>query len=136
MKELKELVRPNIWALEPYSCARDEFKGMDAHVFLDANESPYNENFNRYPDPLCRDLCDAIGEYEGVDPSYVICGNGAADIIFRFAGAMKNKKALVTAPTFSEYETALTANGCTVERYLLKEENGFHVDASRITRQE
>lgn len=83
---------------------------------------------DRYPDPLCRDLCDAIGEYEGVDPSYVICGNGAADIIFRFAEAMKNKKALVTAPTFSEYETALTANGCTVERYLLKEENGFHVD--------
>ena len=83
---------------------------------------------DRYPDPLCRDLCDAIGAYEEVDPSYVICGNGAADIIFRFAGAMKNKSVLVTAPTFSEYETALTANGCTVKRYVLKEENGFHVD--------
>ena len=69
---------------------------------------------DKYPDPLCRDLCDAIGAYEGVDPSYVICGNGAADIIFRFAGVMKNRRALVTAPTFSEYETALTANGCTV----------------------
>ena len=87
---------------------------------------------DRYPDPLCRDLCDAIGGYEGVDPSYVICGNGAADIIFRFAGAMKNKNVLVTAPTFSEYETALTASGCTVKRHLLKEENGFHVDDSFI----
>lgn len=84
---------------------------------------------DRYPDPLCRDLCDAIGEYEGVDPSYVICGNGAADIIFRFAGAMKNRNVLVTAPTFSEYETALTANGCTVRRHLLKEEDGFRVGA-------
>lgn len=83
---------------------------------------------DKYPDPLCRDLCDAIGEYEGVDPSFVICGNGAADIIFRFAGAMKDKKVLVTAPTFSEYETALTANGCEVRRYTLKEENGFRVD--------
>lgn len=83
---------------------------------------------DRYPDPLCRDLCDAIAEYEGVDPSFIICGNGAADIIFRFAGAMKNKKVLVTAPTFSEYETALAANGCVVDRYILKEENGFHVD--------
>ena len=82
---------------------------------------------DKYPDPLCRDLCDAIGEYEGVDPSFVICGNGAADIIFRFAGAMKNKKVLVTAPTFSEYETALAANGCEVTRYTLKEENGFRV---------
>ena len=46
--ELEKLVRPNIWALEPYSCARDEFKGMDAHVFLDANESPYNDPVNIY----------------------------------------------------------------------------------------
>ncbi len=83
---------------------------------------------DKYPDPLCRDLCDAIAEYEGVDPSYVICGNGAADIIFRFAGAMKDRKVLVTAPTFSEYETALRANGCEVRRHLLKEENGFRVD--------
>ena len=87
---------------------------------------------DRYPDPLCRDLCDAIGEYEGVDPSYVICGNGAADIIFRFAGAMKNRNVLVTAPTFSEYETALTANGCTVRRHLLKEEDGFKLTAKAL----
>ena len=46
--ELERLVRPNILALEPYSCARDEFKGMDAHVFLDANENPYNGPLNRY----------------------------------------------------------------------------------------
>ena len=47
MKPLQELVRENIWALKPYSCARDEFKGREAHVFLDANESPYNQEYNR-----------------------------------------------------------------------------------------
>ena len=41
MKSLEQLVRPNIWALKPYSCARDEYKGKNASVFLDANESPY-----------------------------------------------------------------------------------------------
>ena len=42
MKDLKELTRPNIWALKPYSSARDEYNGAEASVFLDANENPYN----------------------------------------------------------------------------------------------
>ena len=52
MKDLRDLVRTNILALEPYSCARDEFKGQRARVFLDANESPYNAPYDRYPDLL------------------------------------------------------------------------------------
>ena len=56
MKTLKELTRPNIWALKPYSSARDEYNGAAASVFLDANENPYNLPHNRYPDPLQRDL--------------------------------------------------------------------------------
>ena len=52
MKPLQQLVRPNIWALKPYSSARDEYKGVTASVFLDANENPYNAPYNRYPDPL------------------------------------------------------------------------------------
>ena len=54
MKDLQELVRPNILALKPYSSARDEYKGIEASVFLDANENPYNNPNNRYPDPLHR----------------------------------------------------------------------------------
>ena len=53
--DLKQLVRPNISRLTPYSSARNEFTGV-AKVFLDANENPYNEPYNRYPDPLQRDL--------------------------------------------------------------------------------
>ena len=69
--ELEKLVRPNIWALEPYSCARDEFKGMDAHVFLDANESPYNEPLNRYPDPLQENVKKSLAPIKQVRPSQI-----------------------------------------------------------------
>ena len=56
MKDLKELTRPNIRALKPYSSARDEYSGAEASVFLDANENPYNTPNNRYPDPMQREL--------------------------------------------------------------------------------
>ncbi|MDD2602396.1 MAG: histidinol-phosphate transaminase, partial [Prevotella sp.] len=56
MKPLKELVRTNVWELAPYSSARNEYSGHEAHVFLDANENPYNNPLNRYPDPLQRDV--------------------------------------------------------------------------------
>ena len=59
MKTLQELTRPNIWALAPYSSARNEYSGHEAHVFLDANECPYNTPFNRYPDPLQLELARA-----------------------------------------------------------------------------
>ena len=48
---LQQLVRKNVWNMKPYSSARDEFKG-EASVFLDANENPLNDKYNRYPDPL------------------------------------------------------------------------------------
>lgn len=56
MRTLKDLVRPNIWRLAPYSSARNEYSGSTARIFLDANENPYNKPFNRYPDPLQKDL--------------------------------------------------------------------------------
>ena len=58
-------VRPNIRALEPYSSARDEFKG-EASVYLDANENPYNQPYNRYPDPMQWRLKERIAEIKSV----------------------------------------------------------------------
>ena len=66
MKDLQELVRPNILALKPYSSARDEYKGIEASVFLDANENPYNNPNNRYPDPLQNELKALIAPIKGV----------------------------------------------------------------------
>ncbi len=79
----------------------------------------------RYPDALCRDLTAAIARRDGVPPGWVLCGNGAADLIFRLAFALRPGRALVTAPTFSEYAQALGAAGCAVTRHTLRREDGF-----------
>lgn len=84
---------------------------------------------DRYPDPLCRALCAALAEKERVPRQNILCGNGAADLIFRAVLARRPKQALVTAPTFAEYETALATVGCTVRRYPLREKEGFRLQA-------
>lgn len=86
------------------------------------------ETADRYPDPLCRLLCRKVAAYEQVRESYVLCGNGAADLIFRAVMARKPKKALLTAPTFAEYEAALEVCECRPQYYFLREENDFRLD--------
>lgn len=89
-----------------------------------------------YPDPLCRRLRQAIGARESVPMEWIACGNGAADLIWRLALALRPRRALVTAPTFSEYETALAFTGCAVEQCMLRRAQGFLPDdgiLSRIT---
>ena len=66
MKSLKELTRPNIWELAPYSSARNEYSGRTARVFLDANENPYNSPLNRYPDPLQLELKNVLSRIKGI----------------------------------------------------------------------
>lgn len=83
------------------------------------------DDASRYPDPFCRELAAAIAAHEGVDPSWVLCGNGAADLIWRLALALKPRRALLCAPTFSEYAAALRAVGCEVARHRLLERDGF-----------
>ena len=84
---------------------------------------------DRYPDPFCRDLCAAIAAADRVPSDYVLCGNGASDLIFRVALAGRPKRAVVVAPTFSEYEAALSLCGCDVVFYPLRAERGFRLDA-------
>ncbi len=80
MINLEKLVRPNIWALKPYSCARDEFKG-EASVYLDANENPYNGPYNRYPDPRQWALKDKIAKIKDVRRTQIMLGNGSDEPI-------------------------------------------------------
>lgn len=102
--------------------------GMSMHVRYAISKA--TDKAYRYPDPLCRKLRKKIGECESVPDDWIFCGNGAADIIFRLAQALVPKKVLVTAPTFSEYETAFQGYGWEITHHYLKEEDGFRLDAS------
>ena len=84
---------------------------------------------DRYPDPLCRELRAAIAERAGVPTEHILCGNGAADLIFRAVLARRPHRALLTAPTFAEYGAALKTAGCQTAFYGLREENGFALDS-------
>lgn len=87
-----------------------------------------------YPQVGSIRLCKAIAEYEGVSAEQVICGNGAAELVFSLCRARKPKRALLPAPTFAEYEQALTGVGCEVEYYVLKEEEDFNIGESILER--
>lgn len=85
------------------------------------------DQFSLYPDPNCTALKEAIGKKEKIDTDYIICTNGASDLIFRLCLAKRPSKSLVLAPTFSEYEKALKAVGSEILYYNLKEETGYEV---------
>ncbi len=78
-----------------------------------------------YPDIECRELNKAVAQKESIKEEYIIFGNGAADIIYKIAFSLKPKKALVFAPTFFEYEAALSLQNCTVNYYSLLPDNDF-----------
>ena len=103
MKTLQDIVRPNIWNLKPYSSARDEYKGFDAKVFLDANESPYHEPYNRYPDPLQTEVKRLLAPIKGVKEECIFLGNGsdeAIDLVFRIFCEPGVDNVVSIAPTY------------------------------------
>lgn len=85
------------------------------------------DRLEAYPDNECRELVSAIADFENVDEKFVLCGSGAADLIYRIVNALRPRKALLTAPAFSEYEKALRNIGCEVNYEFLDEENGFEL---------
>ena len=97
--------------------------GMPRSV-TDAIERALPELY-RYPDPYCRTLVQTISEYEGVPKNFVLCGNGASELIYAYCGATRPKRAMELAPTFSEYSLALRRTGCEVVRFALKQEENF-----------
>ena len=81
----------------------------------------------RYPDPLCRELRTALSRAEQLPEPWILCGNGAADLIYRLVWALKPRRALLPAPTFAEYAAALESVGCEVKRKTLHEADDFAV---------
>ena len=79
---------------------------------------------HRYPDPYCRELVQAISQFESVPASWVLCGSGAAELIYSYCRCIQARKAVELAPTFSEYSLALEQSGCQVLRFRLDKESG------------
>ena len=82
---------------------------------------------DRYPDPSCSGLRTAIAKAEQVSPERILCGNGAADLIWRIASVCRNGRALLPVPAFSEYRAALQANDCEMQTYLMREADQFRL---------
>ncbi len=124
MKQLQDLVRPNIWALAPYSSARNEYAGHTAHVFLDANENPYNKPYNRYPDPLQEELKKKISKVKGVAPEKIFLGNGsdeAIDLCYRVFCEPKKDNVVAIEPTYGMYKVCADINDVEYRPVLLDE---------------
>ena len=133
MKKLQELVRPNIWSLSPYTSARDEYQGKDAKVFLDANENPFNNPVNRYPDPLQRDLKIRIADIKGVPTENIFLGNGsdeAIDLMYRIFCTPGVDNAVAIEPTYGMYGVCADINGVEYRRVLMDE--NFQPSADKL----
>ena len=133
MKPLEQLVRPNIWSLAPYSSARDEYSGHEAHVFLDANESPYNNPYNRYPDPLQRELKEQLAAVKGIPASYTFLGNGsdeAIDLLYRCFCRPGKDNVVAIEPTYGMYRVCADINDVEYRPVLLDEH--FQMQADKL----
>jgi len=131
MISLEQLVRPNIWSLAPYSSARDEYSGKEAHVFLDANENPYNTPYNRYPDPLQREVKSALKKVKGVPEEMIFLGNGsdeAIDLAYRVFCNPGRDNVVAIAPTYGMYQVCADINDVEYRTVLLDENFEFHAE--------
>ena len=112
---INNLVRDNIKALNPYSSARDEFKGA-ADVFLDANENPFG-TLNRYPDPQQKDIKQKLSAIKKVETNQIFVGNGSDEVIdlaFRIFCEPGKDKVLTFSPTYGMYDVSANINNIEV----------------------
>lgn len=130
-KTLQELTRPNIWRLKPYSSARDEYNGAVASVFLDANENPYNQPHNRYPDPMQRELKKEIAKIKKINPEHIFLGNGsdeAIDLVYRAFCEPGADNVVAIDPTYGMYQVCAEVNDVEYRKVLLEEDFQFSAD--------
>ena len=131
MKTLEQLTRPNIWRLKPYSSARDEYKGVTASVFLDANENPYNLPHNRYPDPMQWELKKELAKIKKVSPEHIFLGNGsdeAIDLVFRAFCEPRIDNVVAIDPTYGMYQVCADVNDVEYRKVLLDDNFQFSAD--------
>lgn len=127
---IDSLVRGCIADLTPYATARDEYGG-ELGVFLDANESPYDNGYNRYPDPHQRRLKERLSELKGVPVENIFIGNGsdeAIDLLFRVFCEPRVDNAVAIAPSYGMYKVAAAINGIEMREVQLGDDFALPVD--------
>lgn len=136
MFNLNNLIRPHILTMEPYSSARDEYKGTTG-IFLDANENSFGsitpEKFNRYPDPYQWDLKRKIAQIKSVKKEQIILGNGSdeiIDLIYRLFCKPGNDHVIIMPPTYGMYEVSASVNDVQIKKVSLK--NDFQMDPEAV----
>ena len=128
---ISNLIRPSIKALDPYYTARDECGENRPEIFLDANESPYDNGINRYPDPRQKQLKAKIAAIKGISPNQLFLGNGsdeAIDLMYRIFCAPGEENAVLMAPSYGMYEVAAGMNDVAVRKVQLKQDFSLDVD--------
>ena len=122
---IQDLIRDNIKALKPYSSARDEYKDASSNmVFLDANENPYNNGVNRYPDPQQSNLKNVLAQQKGISKDNILLGNGSdevLDLILRVFCEPNKDKIITLPPTYGMYEVLANVNAVDVIKINLSE---------------
>ena len=132
IEEVLKLVRPNILGLEPYSTARDDCRSGRPEIFLDANENPYNNGVNRYPDPHQKALKARIAGIKGIDTGQLFLGNGsdeAIDLVYRVFCVPGESNAVSIAPSYGMYEVAAAMNDVGFRKVRLKGDFSMDPDA-------
>jgi histidinol-phosphate aminotransferase len=130
--DLAALLRPNIRSLQPYSSARDEFTGQ-AEIYLDANENPFDSGFNRYPDPLAREVKSLLAQQKGVAPEQIALGNGSdeiIDLVYRIFCRPGTDNVITLPPTYGMYRVSADINDVAVKEVPLLP--GFQPDTDTI----
>jgi histidinol-phosphate aminotransferase len=129
---INNLVRENIRKLKPYQSAREEFKD-DNSILLDANENPYENGYNRYPDPLQRELKDEIANQKGLSTENIFLGNGSDEIIDLLIRAFcepGKDSILINTPTYGMYKVCANINNVKVNEVEL--DNNFQIKVKKI----
>lgn len=135
---LQALVRPNIWNLVPYSSARSEFTGA-ASVFLDANENPFNNPYNRYPDPLQQEVKALIAQLRGVAAGQIFLGVGSdecIDVVYRTFCRPGVDNVVAMSPSYGMYEVCADINDVEYRRVPLTDDFSLDADAMLATADE
>lgn len=133
IEDVLKLVRPNILGLEAYSTARDDCGSNQPEIFLDANENPYNNGINRYPDPHQKALKAKVAEIKGITADSLFIGNGsdeAIDLVYRVFCVPGASNAVSIAPSYGMYEVAAAMNDIEFRKVQLRPD--FSMDTEEM----